>query len=56
MYWTLNFSIRTKRREWRLEPAILKRPFGGSELFADGSRRVDLGPLELSIDPRRDRR
>ena len=56
MYWTMNLTLRTRRREWRLEHAIGApgRPRWGQELFEDGSRRIDLGPLELAIDPRRE--
>ncbi len=55
MTWNLNLSINTRRRTWRLEHAVLKRPFGGSKLFPDGSRRIDLGPLELAVEPRTER-
>jgi len=50
---TFNLSINTRRRTWRLQHAILKRRLG-REVFPDGSRRIDLGPLELAVEPRRE--
>jgi len=48
---TFNLSINTRRRTWRLQHAILKRRLG-REVFPDGSRRIELGRLELTVEPR----
>ena len=52
MTWTLDLKISTADRTWALQHAEGAIRFG-VERFPDGSRRVHLGPVEVSTWPRR---
>ena len=63
MHWSLNLTISTKHREWKLLEAITNdcvgddaSPAWGRTVHSDGSQRIGLGPVEIAIEPSLERR